>query len=285
MTRSGGGSRADRRWGRARPERAFGTASGAIILLVVWAAVAHASGSGWVQALAALAGGIVLVGLLAPLWAVRRVTVDVVEAPGDATAGQSLEISVAATRSCRCSPIRPKGPPVLLRAGQPTQLTLQPEQRGVLGAINVRIASAAPLGLLWWSSRRRLELPRLVLIAPALGEARGSFLVSEMGESGKGQAKLADQGELRGARPYRSGDSPRLVHWRATAHIGSLMVRESEIHPDRPVHVIAVLPDDAELAELEASEVRSTVAGLLEHRRRVVLETTEDGDRIAAIVP
>lgn len=284
MNRSRRSSRASRRWGRARPDRAFGTVSGAIILLAVWAAVAHASGSGWVQALAALAGGIMLVGLLSPRWAVRRVTVEVVGSPSDATSGQPLEVSIKATRSCRCSPIRPKGPPVLLRAGQPTKLTLQPEQRGVLGAINVRVASAAPLGLLWWSTRRRLELPRLVMIAPARGEAQRSFLLSEMGETGRGQSKLADKGELRGARPYHVGDSPRQVHWRSTAHTGSLMVRESEIHPDRPVRVVAVLPEDAALAELEASQVRSTVAALLEHRRQVVLETTEAGDQIAAVV-
>lgn len=254
------------------------------MLFAAWAAVAHASGSGWVQALAALAGGIVLVGMLGPRWAVRRVAVRVEAVQSDATTGQPLHLTVTATRSCRCSPIRPHGPPLLLQARRPAQLDLQPDRRGVLEAIEVRVASASPLGLLWWSERRRLELPRRILIAPARGETRASFLVSELGEGGRGRARLSEHGDLRGARPYRIGDSPRQVHWRSTAHTGSLMVRESEIQPDRPVRVVADLPDDADLAELEASAVRGTVAALLKRRRRVVLETTEAGDRIAAAV-
>lgn len=37
---------------------------------------------------------------------------------------------------------------------------------------------------------------------------------------------LAGQGDVRGVRPYRPGDSPRDVHWKTTARRGQLLIRE-----------------------------------------------------------
>src|SRR5262249_61272803 len=39
------------------------------------------------------------------------------------------------------------------------------------------------------------------------------------------------QSEIHGVRPFRSGDSPRWIHWRTTARRGELMVREVEETP------------------------------------------------------
>ena len=59
-------------------------------------------------------------------------------------------------------------------------------------------------------------------------------------------------GEPRGVRPYAPGDPRRAVHWPATSHSGTLMVRESERQTDDPVMVELVLPQDPVAAEEEA---------------------------------
>jgi hypothetical protein len=95
---------------------------------------------------------------------------------------------------------------------------------------------------------------------------------------------LASTGEVRGVRDYQHGDSRRRVHWRATAHTGSLMVRETEELPDNPVKIAAELSDDPVLAEQQAAEVMGAVGDLLIAGKRVILETIEHGQRVSALV-
>lgn len=279
-----GGDQPARLAAAARPERAFGTVSGAIALFVVWAAVAHASGSEWVQALGALAAGMVLIGMLGPRWAVRRVRLTAHESPLDATVGEPFTLTLSASASCRCTPVRPRGAPTILQPGKPVRIEVVPTHRGVLGAIEVKVSSAAPLGLLWWSVPRRVGLPHFVSIAPARGASQPRGFVADEAGEGEGPTALTERGEHRSIREYRTGDSPRRVHWRSTAHTGRLMVREDEVQVDTPVRVVADLADDIEVAEVEASQVMTAVAGLIEHQRSVILETTESGVRTAAPV-
>ena len=108
-----------------------------------------------------------------------------------------------------------------------------------------------------WPRRGRHPLPSLALQAPAWGlggwlhpvSVPGTTLVHPVVEpigvagsgraagdlrsmprgSGAREARLAPSGELvRGVRTYRSGDSPRMVHARASARTGDLRVRETE---------------------------------------------------------
>ncbi|MHB1986898.1 MAG: DUF58 domain-containing protein [Acidimicrobiales bacterium] len=252
--------------------------------MLTWGAVAHASGSGWVQALAALGGGVVLVGMIGPGLVVRRIELTIETSPHDAKSGQPFRVAVVATRSCRCVPLRPAGAPMLIQAARATELTLQADHRGVLDTIEVKVATAAPFGLLWWSSRRRLQLPSLLLVAPVRGPRDQPLGPGEPTDEARGAPQLSEHGERRGSRLYRLGDSPRSVDWRATAHTGSLMVRESELAADRPAHVVADLAEEVDLAERQASEILGTVAALLGEQRTVLLETTGAGGRLSARV-
>lgn len=88
----------------------------------------------------------------------------------------------------------------------------------------------------------------------------------------------------RGARPYVSGDSRRLVHWSATAHAGKLMVRELE-HPSAgPVTITVDLPGDPDEAERVAEGALGTVVHLLEGGVPVLLGTLEPSGRVLAPV-
>lgn len=87
-------------------------------------------------------------------------------------------------------------------------------------------------------------------------------------------------GEPRGVRPYTAGDPRRAVHWPATAHAGTLMVRESERQVDDPVLVDLVLSDDPVAAEEETERMMAAVGDCLARRQPVVLITHEEGGRV-----
>lgn len=270
--------------GRAHPTRFVAPVLGAVILLFTWEAVAHASGSGWVQGLGALAAGLLLVGMVGPRFAARRLSLRVVEAPRDARAGEALVVRVAASGPCRCRPVHPAGPATVLARERPTDLAMTPDHRGVLSSVIVEVASASPFGLLWWTVPHRVDLARPVLVAPRRSEPSATVRPADSHEEGESPPQLALTGELRTVREYRIGDSPRQVHWRASAHTGTLMVRETEEPADRPARVVADLPEDPDRSELAAGEVMGTVVSLLAAGRTVVLETVESGGRHVAVV-
>ena len=275
---------ARRRRPRCAPDRPAVPVGLAAALLLVWGAVAHASGSGWVQAVGALVTGLVLVGMLGPRLALRRLAVEVTDSDRDGTAGAPAALWIVATASCRVTPLRPGGAPSGLEARRPGRLELAPDHRGVLSAVTVRLSSAAPLGMLWWSTTRRLELPTPLVVAPAEAPHERRPLAAGDAEEAGGAAELTDAGVLRGVREYRVGDSPRQVHWPSSAHTGTLMVRESETERDRPVKVVADLLGEVEATERLASEAMGTISSLLATRRPVILETTEDGAVVVAQV-
>lgn len=263
----------------ARPEHFAAPAFLAIALLLAWAGVAHASGSGWVQAVGAIAAGVIAVGMIGPGFATRRLRVSATASSRDARAGDTLVVELVSKRALRCTPLWPLGETVLLepRVAAPVRFTLP--TRGVLRTVSVRLATASPLGLLWWSADHVVALPFPVTVAPRT--SAGSTRSGEVSSGGEGRGRRVPSlsGELRGVRPYRSGDSRRRVHWRGSAHTGTLMVRESEQQPDAAVRVVADLPDDPEMAERQAEEAMRTVVALLAAGRRVLLETVEDGRR------
>ncbi len=267
-----------------RPERYAAPVFLAITLLLAWAGVAHASGSGWVQAVGAIAAGVIAVGMVGPGVAARRLRATATSCPRDARAGEELLVEITAGRALRCTPIWPSGDPVLLEPGAAAPVTFRLPTRGVLEAVSVRLATAAPLGLLWWSVDQVVVLPAPVEVAPRLGTGSSHGGEASTGAQGHSRPVPSVNGDPRGVRPYRIGDSRRRVHWRGSAHTGTLMVRESEQQPDTLVRVVADLPDDPQAAERRAEEAMGTVAALLADGRRVLLETVEEGTRRSAPV-
>jgi uncharacterized protein (DUF58 family) len=217
----------------------------------------------------------VVVGLLGPALFLRRVRCWVAENPADAVAGASVEVTVAASSPVVVRPIDPPGPP--RPTGQPRQcvLTVTPPFRGELGTCTLELASAAPFGLLWWTKRVTVPLPRPLCVAPPLGSATRAerHVDDEVGDEGHTIHRRV--GEPRGVRDYQPGDLRSWVHWRATAHTGTLMVREMEGPTAQPVTVNGVLPDDPDRADEAASQVLGEVASQLAAGRAVVLVTVE----------
>lgn len=255
----------------------FGRAALGALLVLAWSAIGHQSGSGWVQVLGALVAAVLVLGFAAPAIAVSKVRVEAGESPADAEAGTPFRVLVACSRPARLEPVSPAGPQAVGCAHAPAELWMLADRRGVIPEITLRVSSAAPFGLVWWTRTVVLRLARPVHVAPRLGLPLPD--VSEGLRRGIGGARvvLSLSGELRSVRDYRHGDSPRRVHWPATAHSASLMVRENEESAGTTVVVRADIPADPAAGERRAEHVLGTIVELLSGGASVVLETVEAG--------
>ncbi|HEV2361923.1 MAG TPA: DUF58 domain-containing protein [Acidimicrobiales bacterium] len=255
-----------------------------ILVLFAWGAVAHQSGSGWVQAVGALVAGALLIGLGWPGIAARRIRVTCLSCEADGVAGGPLRLEVVSSAPARLKPTSPGGETVLAAAGDPTAVEVVPERRGSIGSVTLEAASAAPFGMLWWRQRLELKLPRQTLVSPRVGV---SFPVPERrsaGDEGAVERAVSETGEIRSVRTYVHGDSPRRVHWPATAHAGTLMIRETEETEGGTVRITADLPSDPDEAERRAESVLATVVAVLGSGRNVRLDTYEPFEAGIAVV-
>ncbi len=159
-----------------------------------------------------------------------------------------------------------------------------PAHRGVYRSVSFEVASAAPFGLLWWTRRVVVTLPRELVVAPRMGEPEP---LPPRREHGRGEASArtaARVGEPRGVRPYRPGDLRRVVHWPATAHTGDLMVRETEGPAAASFSIEVHLPEDTGEAERMAERALASIVALLDRGSAVALTTTEPSGARTGVV-
>lgn len=273
---------------RVRPLGWPAPVAGSLIALGAWEVVAHSSGSGWVQALGAVVAGFLAVGMVAPVVPAHRARVACLAVTADAAVGEPVEVVLETNGPLRLRPRAPAGAESTARGPssgrRPVTVVLRPARRGVVGELVLEVASSAPFGLLWWGREVVVPLPRALHVAPRLG-AEGPVDSGRSGPSPEGAARTAaGWGDQRGVRPYVSGDSRRAVHWPATAHVGSLMVRETERVVTEPVVVEVVLPEDPVAAESACEQARGTGTAWLGRGRTVLLVTDEEDGRVAAPV-
>jgi uncharacterized protein (DUF58 family) len=117
------------------------------------------------------------------------------------------------------------------------EVTLPRRGRYALGSVTA--SSGYPFGLV--ERRTALTQGEEVIVLPSVGWLhRGRFLRHLRSLAVQPQlvhvrrlprAHPAAQAEFHGLRSYRSGDSPRLIHWRTSARRSELMVREFEDEP------------------------------------------------------
>jgi len=258
-----------------RPRRATGPVLGTVVAVAAWFGVAHSSGSGWVQALGALLAGCIVVGLAGPALYLRRVRAWVEANPADAVAGRTVDLEVATSAPVVVRAIDPPGPAQPTGDAKHCTLAVVPPYRAEVPTCTLELASAAPFGLLWWTTRVTVPLARPLCVAPPVGTGH-RVQRDTPGDNGDDVRTVHRRvGEPRGVRDYQPGDLRSWVHWRATAHTGTLMVREMEGPATLPVTVFGILPDDPDQADQVASEVLGEVAAQLEVGRAVVLVTVD----------
>jgi uncharacterized protein (DUF58 family) len=133
-----------------------------------------------------------------------------------------------------------------LAAGESAEFTglIDYRSRGRHKLPAVEAVSGYPFGLIQF--RRPLDPGGEVVVLPALGgvdlpELRRWLLRSTAATDASRRvlrrAAPAD-GDVRGIRPYRQGDSPRDVHWKTSARRDQLLVREYDRTPPMDLFVV-----------------------------------------------
>ncbi len=270
-----------------RPVHGLRVAATTLGLLFLWAAVAHESGSAWVQAVGAAVAALALIGLLAPALVIGSIRPEVRTAPADGESGSELRVELSCNRTCRLRPHQPGGHAGVVSRGGRTIVAFEPQRRGLLTEVIVEVMTGWPFGLLWWTRRLSLELPRPVHVRPRPGPPIPHPDLTGARDSGLRRAP-ASSGELRSTREYQPGDDRRSVHWPLSAHTGGLVVasRDEPASP-RTAMLRVHLPADPDAAEESAGRFLGTACALLargvpvmlvtyEHRRGLVAEPVRD---------
>jgi uncharacterized protein (DUF58 family) len=108
----------------------------------------------------------------------------------------------------------------------------------------LEITSGYPFGLGHFT--RPVPNPGEVIVLPALGHVdlvafrRWLVRAACLGDSSRRVLRRAApaDGDVRGVRPYRMGDSPRDVHWKSSARRDQLLVREYDRTPPMDLTIV-----------------------------------------------
>jgi len=122
-------------------------------------------------------------------------------------------------------------------------LVLSGRDRGVARLREITVSSAWPCEL--FRRTLRFPLPDEVLVRPRRVRLDPPERAGPTGPVRAPRLRVVGEGDLRGLRPFRDGDSPRAIHWRTSARLGEPIVREDAGSGPMPwVAVLAPRSDD-----------------------------------------
>ena len=151
-----------------------------------------------------------------------------------------------------------------LEAGRDRLLTWEETlpARGRHRLAGVRLTTRFPFGL--FLKAGRVMLDREVLVFPAVRPISPEELLRLVGAGTSAVRRRGRGHDLYNLRTYRAGDDPRLIHWRSSAKVESLLVREMEAETTEDTRVVLAGRGERDAARLEAapSEAASIAAHL-----------------------
>jgi uncharacterized protein (DUF58 family) len=146
-------------------------------------------------------------------------------------------------------------------------------RRGKYRFRDLDLGTRAPFGLV--EQRVTIPLADDILVYPRIGELgrRWFQLQRQASENrrGKRHDRSSQQEEYHGLRDYRSGDSPRWIHWRTSARRGELMVKEFEQENEQE---LAILLDPWLPRSKVPSELREAMELAISFAATVFLESS-----------
>lgn len=204
--------------------------------------------AGWVLTIAALLLGVLVVGMLLPLSALRGIEISR-HVPRTADAGRPVSVTIAVTNTSRslrgmfriadhfCGDgwafVGAVGP------GQEREFVAERHdaRRGVHADGPCSVETGAPFGVMRVRREARLSSP--IVVYPK------TYAVPDRSLAGPlGWPAPSATGDVSSVRDYRPGDPLRHIHWRSVAKRGRLVVREFDRERQVDAAVIAHLHDD-----------------------------------------
>lgn len=150
------------------------------------------------------------------------------------------------------------------------ELPLAPARRGIVRIDRLRLTSSHPFGLFRAWTWVHLPLEILVYPRPAGSLPRPITSGHHPGESSRGSSGLD---EWLGLRPFRDGDSPRQVDWKAYAREAPLLVKEYS-------------PAGSDLCLFDFAQLRiPDVEARLSQLARWVVDAEAGGERYGLLLP
>ncbi len=151
-----------------------------------------------------------------------------------------------------------------LEAGRDRLLTWEETlpARGRHRLAGVRLTTRFPFGL--FLKAGHVMLDREVLVFPTVRPISPEELLRLVGAGTSAVRRRGRGHDLYNLRAYRAGDDPRLIHWRSSAKVESLLVREMEAETTEDTRVVLSGRGERDAARLEAalSEAASIAAHL-----------------------
>lgn len=235
------------RWERKAVAPAYGAGVLLVIALAFFGAAVNTM-AGWLYVISATILALLVMGAIFPPRTLRGIQCQR-PAIAPVAAGEPLTVEVQihnATSSAKTMVSCCDRVPSAL--GNPPQIPLElliPGQtytwiyevvvptRGVYHWDRVELRTAAPLGLFW--CRRARTVAAKAIIYPQVLPLKRCPLLDQVGNeehlqfASDRQYHNATEGITKTLRPYRYGDPLRLIHWRSSARLGLLQVRELEV--------------------------------------------------------
>jgi uncharacterized protein (DUF58 family) len=113
-------------------------------------------------------------------------------------------------------------------------------KRGKYQLLDLDLGTRSPFGLV--EHRVKIALVDQMLVYPKIGQLTRRWFQTQRQstENRRGQRhdRSAQQVEYHGLRGYRPGDSPRWIHWRTSARLGELMVKEFEQQNEQDLAIL-----------------------------------------------
>ncbi len=279
----------------AKPRRFVVPVFGTVPLMLVLIAVARASGSGWVQIVGALISGVMLAGVFAPYFILRKIRIQITELPPRAQAKSPYKFKINSNRVCRVVALLPSGhhqfkrtrhiqyhpgESCIVSKTSDDYLEFTPDYLGIIESLSFEVLTAAPFGIVWWIKKWEVVLPSPILVTPHISlDSKFQFgTVSKIGDTTISSNRTATTGSLRGVRSFQNGDTMRQIHWPASAHSSALMVKELEAQVNHEIYIDLRLPSEAVLAEEIAGLAMGAISTFLaQSGNKVILRTYSKG--------
>jgi uncharacterized protein (DUF58 family) len=132
----------------------------------------------------------------------------------------------------------PNGSVAHLGRGQVETVSLEKvySRRGVFEGERMRLMTGFPFGL--FQARREVRLARKVIVFPHISQVDISFAFQGRSGSVPKRQRRGESEELLRLREYASGDNLHHIHWKSTAKLARLMVREFSAEQRRRFSIV-----------------------------------------------